>query len=230
MLDVTDHDAVLKLPTVLADEHGVTALDGLVNNAGIAVAGPVELTSMEGWRKQFDVNVLSQVAVTQTLLPLVRAAKGCIVMMSSIVGRTSFPFMGPYTSSKFAIEAISDALRMETARFGIRVVVVEPATTSTPFWQRVVRLAEDYQRSDEAVAEIEPLYRAGLGRMAVQAAREEAGGISTDEVAKVVHRAITSPRPRTRYVVGNFEGKMRARLRYLPDRLRDSVIKSVLKL
>lgn len=229
LLDVTDHDAVRRLPSMLA-EQGVTSLDGLVNNAGIAVAGPVETTSMEGWRKQFDVNVLAQVAVTQALLPLVRDARGCIVMMSSIAGRTSFPFMGPYTSSKFAVEAISDSLRMEVSRFDVRVVIIEPATTSSPFWKRGVKLAEDFQRDDEAASSVAPLYQRGLERMARQAQREEATGISTDEVARVVYRALSTAKPRTRYVVGNLEGKMRARLRHLPDRFRDSLIKSVLKL
>ena len=119
-----------------AAERVGAELHVLVNNAGIAVSGPVEVVPVEDWRRQMEINLLGQVAVTRALLPAVLRARGHIVNMSSIGGRVANPLFGPYSASKFALEAMSDALRREVAPHGVRVVVVEPGGIATPIWEK----------------------------------------------------------------------------------------------
>ena len=111
-------------------------LDALINNAGIGVGGPLELLSDEEWRRQFDVNVFGQIAVTQALLPALRRARGRIVFISSIGGSVAMAFNGPYAASKHAIEAIGDALRVELHRSGVQVALIEPGSVATPIWDK----------------------------------------------------------------------------------------------
>src|SRR5689334_6739039 len=129
-LDVTDAEQVAALSTRLE------RLDGLVNNAGIAVTGPLEHLPLDEVRRQLEVNALGQLAVTQACLPALRAARGRIVNMSSISGRVAFPMFGPYAASKFALEAFSDSLRRELRGSGVDVVVIEPGGVTTPIWER----------------------------------------------------------------------------------------------
>src|SRR5581483_7822637 len=136
-LDVTD-------PTqIRAAADRVERLDGLVNNAGIVVAAPLEELPLDELRRQLEVNVVGQLAVTQALLPALRAARGRIVLVGSIAGRSALPFLGAYSASKFALEAVADALRIERAPAGIRVSLVEPGTIATPIWQRAAADADE---------------------------------------------------------------------------------------
>ena len=147
-LDVTEPDQVAALATAVATGPG--SLRALVNNAGIAVVGPVEALTVDDWRQQFEVNVLGQVAVTRTLLPGLIEARGRVVMMSSIGGRVAGPLFGPYSASKFAIEAFTDVLRREVGPLGVQVMAIEPGAIATPIWERG-RLA-----GDERWAGVEP--------------------------------------------------------------------------
>ena len=133
-LDVTEPDQVAALATAVATAP--SPLCALVNNAGIAVVGPVEALTVEDWRQQLEVNVLGQVSVTRTLLPRLINARGRIVMMSSIGGLVAGPLFGPYSASKFAIEALTDVLRQEVGPLGVRVVAIEPGAIATPIWER----------------------------------------------------------------------------------------------
>ncbi|NJM09918.1 MAG: SDR family oxidoreductase [Bdellovibrionaceae bacterium] len=130
-LDVCDEKSIVECVSQIKKKAGV--LHGLVNNAGIAVGGPVEAVKLEDWRRQFETNVFGQVRVIQECLPLLRESKGRIVNVSSIAGKISSPFLAPYSASKFALEAISDSLRRELQRHGVKVVVVEPGPIATPF-------------------------------------------------------------------------------------------------
>ena len=137
-LDVTDADSIASA----AAEVGDAPLAGLVNNAGIAVSAPLEFVPIDELRRQLEVNVVGQVAVTQAFLPALRRGRGRIVNVSSIGGRIALPLAGPYAASKFALEAVSDSLRREVAQFGIEVSVVEPGGVKTPIWKKGTETAE----------------------------------------------------------------------------------------
>jgi len=136
ILDVTDAGQIREAAA------GIEELHGLVNNAGIAIAAPLEFLPPDELRRQLEVNVIGQLAVTQAFLPALRRARGRIVNIGSIAGRSALPFLGAYAASKFALEAITDSLRVELAPFGIEVSVVEPGTIATPIWSKPQRNAE----------------------------------------------------------------------------------------
>jgi NAD(P)-dependent dehydrogenase (short-subunit alcohol dehydrogenase family) len=207
LLDVTD-------PPMLELDR----LDGLVNNAGIAVAGPLEFLSPDELRRQLEVNVVGQLQMTQLLLPALRAARGRIVNVGSISGRSSLPFLGAYAMSKFALEAMSDALRVELRPWGIQVAIVEPGTIKTPMWTR--------ERPDPPAAALK-LYGDRLAAFRAFALKRSASGAPAEAVAKVVEAALTAGRPKARYLVGR-DARIRAGVERLPDRLRDRVYQRVL--
>ncbi len=207
LLDVTDP------PPLELD-----GLDGLVNNAGVAIAGPLEFLPPDELRRQLEVNVVGQLRVTQMLLPALRAARGRIVSVGSISGRSSLPFLGAYAMSKFALEAMTDALRVELRPWGIHVAIVEPGTIKTPMWTR--------DRPDPP-AEALTLYGDQLAAFRAFALKRSASGAPAEAVAKVIEDALTAGRPRARYLVGR-DARIRAGVERLPDRLRDRVYQRVL--
>ena len=227
-IDVTDQASIDSARTTVESALGSRGLDGLVNNAGIAVTGPLEHIPISALRRQFEVNVVGQLAVTQAFLPLLRPTRGRIVLMGSIGGRMSTPFLGPYSASKFALEAIADALRVELRPWGIEVVILEPGSIATPIWRK--------GENDAAAlsAALGPEAEEDYGR-AMKAMREAAAatgrrGIPADVVAAVVEEALTAERPRPRYLVGR-DARIRALMaRILPDRVRDRLVARVLKL
>jgi NAD(P)-dependent dehydrogenase (short-subunit alcohol dehydrogenase family) len=221
-LDVTDTASVAAAAAFVEARVGDRGLDGLVNNAGVAVSGPVELVPLDEWRRQLEVNLIGQVAVTQALLPALLRRRGRVVMVSSIGGRVAAPLFGPYSASKFGLEAVSDALRREVAELGVRVVVVEPGAIATPIWDKGITVG------DEIVARGDPTARARYSRLIdrVRAAADEMGsrGLPPSAVAEVISEAMTAEKPRTRYLVGR-EAKLRARLaQLLPDRALDALV------
>lgn len=219
VFDVTNGEAVAAAAARVRDE-GVP-LHGLVNNAGIAVPGALEFLPLDELREQLEVNLVAQVGVTQAFLPLVREGRGRIVFIGSIGGKSALPFLGAYAASKFAIEAVTDALRVEVTPFGIEVAVVEPGSIATPIWRKGGERAARHESSAaEAMRELYGDRMAGFRRAAAAAG---ARGVPPDEVAKAVEHALVSPRPKTRYLVGR-DAKRRARLEKLPDRLRDRVL------
>ena len=213
ILDVTDPEAVAQLReagTVLGLSLG---LNGLVNNAGIAVAAPLEDMPLTELRRQLEVNLVGQLAVTQALLPALRSARGRIVIIGSIAGRSALPFLGAYAMSKFALEAMADSLRLELAPDGIEVALVEPGTIATPIWSKPQPLAD-------VVSE---RYRPRIERFGRLAAARAAKAAPADRVARAVEHALTAARPRTRYLVGR-DAHIRSAIERLPDRLRDRVL------
>lgn len=202
-------------------EHDV-ALHGVVNNAGIAVAGPLEFIPLDDFRKQFDVNVFGALAVTQACLPLLRAANGRVIFMSSVSGQLAPPFVGPYAASKFALEALADSLRMELAPWNIPVSVIEPGNVKTPIW------GKGRAAKDDLFARLPPSAHEYYGNMIEVLVRvtehEERTGIEPDAVAKTVLQALTEQRPRARYPVGNPPAWQRRMAAFLPERLRDRLI------
>ena len=219
LLDVTAEDQI-RAAADLVDQ-----LDGLVNNAGIAISAPVEFVPPEELRHQLEVNLVGQVAVTQALLPALRRAKGRIVFMGSIAGRSALPFLSPYAASKHALEAVADSLRLELRPFGIHVSIVEPGSIKTPIWARSA------QRADELVAasdgELGDLYGERIAAFRKIALERGAAGAPAEKVAKVVLEALTAERPHTRYLIGR-DARLRAGFERLPDRLRDRIYERVL--
>ena len=193
-------------------------LHGLVNNAGIAIAGPLEFLPPEELRRQLEVNVVGQLRLVQLALPALRRSRGRIVNIGSISGRSALPFLGAYAMSKFALEAMTDALRVELRPWGIHVAIVEPGTIKTPMWTR-----ERPDPPEQALA----LYGSRLAAFREFALKRSAGGAPPDAVAEVVDHALTAERPKPRYLVGR-DARLRAGVERLPDRLRDRVYKRVL--
>jgi len=216
-LDVTDEDSIRESLGALNGKP----LSGLVNNAGIVVSGPLELVPVDLWRKQFEVNVIGQVAVTQAFLPALRAGRGRIVNMSSIGGRIALPLAGPYAGSKFALEGISDALRREVKKWGIAVSLIEPGAILTPIWDKSI---EDV---NAMIGRIPPdkyeLYRPLIEAMRGLVADTVKTASPVELVVKAVEHALTASRPKTRYLVGR-DAKARVLLTRLPDSLVDTLI------
>jgi NAD(P)-dependent dehydrogenase (short-subunit alcohol dehydrogenase family) len=220
LLDVTDAEQIG------AAAAEVDELHGLVNNAGIALAGPLELIPVDELRHQLEVNLVGQIAVTQAFLPTLRRARGRVVFMGSIAGKSALPFLGPYAASKHGLEAVADSLRVELRPFGIHVSIVEPGTIKTPIWTRSAA------RADELIEQLqdgrlEQLYGDRITRFRQLAMKRGAAGAPADAVAEVVVDALTADRPRTRYLVGR-DAKLRAGFERLPDRLRDRIYERVL--
>jgi NAD(P)-dependent dehydrogenase (short-subunit alcohol dehydrogenase family) len=218
-LEVTDPDSVAAARSELGD----VALAGLVNNAGIAVAAPIEFIPLEQLRRQLEINLVGQVAVIQSFLPALRAGRGRIVNVSSIGGRVALPLVGAYNMSKFALEAMSDSLRREVRAQGVDVIVIEPGGVKTPIWRKGNEQAEQLQAGmpPEADRLYGPLVRA-LRAQTVKIATER--GIEPSEVAEAIGTALTAKRPRARYLVGR-DAKLRAATAaVLPDRVMDRLI------
>jgi NAD(P)-dependent dehydrogenase (short-subunit alcohol dehydrogenase family) len=227
-LDVTSADDIAAALNFLVGEVGDTGLTGLVNNAGIGVVGPLEIVSLDQLRRQFEVNVIGLIAVTQALLPLLRKARGRVVNMSSIAGRAAMPYMGPYAASKHALEALSDALRIELQQTGVRVSVIQPGAIATPIWHKTRKEVNGWEStwSEESKA----LYLDGLNRVKHIAAMSEENAAPPSLVADAVIHALTAPNPKPRYLVGR-DAKLRALLTaFLPDSLQDKLLTRVLKL
>jgi NAD(P)-dependent dehydrogenase (short-subunit alcohol dehydrogenase family) len=227
-IDVTDAGSIAAAAQTVARRTGETGVAGLVNNAGISVAGPLEILDIADLRRQLDVNVIGQVAVTQAFMPHIRKARGRIVNMGSVSGKMAVPFLGPYAASKFALEAITDSLRQELRPWGIRVSIVEPGAVATPIWDKGQEYADEVERrlSPGGVA----MYRKQIDALRALAKDAAGRGIPADQVARAVAHAIASKRPKTRYVVGR-DARLQASLAgLLPDQLMDGLIASQAKL
>lgn len=194
-LDITDPDQVAALDASLPPR-----LDALINNAGVVVGGPVEALPPSELRRQLEVNVVGQVAVTQAVLPRLRASRGRIVFVSSLSGRVSTPMTGAYNASKFALEAVADALRMELAPWQIRVVLIEPAQTDTDMWRGAEDALEDSLTT--LSAEHRDLYAKHIAGFRKSIPRSQRMAAPVEGVAALIEKALTARRPRARYVVG----------------------------
>lgn len=220
ILDVTDPEHLAALPEALP-----ATLDAVVNNAGIVVAGPVETLGTDDWRKQFDVNVFGQFAVTRAVLPKLRAAQGRVVFISSVNGQLSVPLLGAYAASKFALEAGAEALRVEIKPWGVTVSVVEPAQTDTDMW----RTADDMVKQLESglSSEHRALYAKHIAGMKKFIPISRKLAVPTDKVVAVVVEALTARRPRARYIVGLGSRAQVALMTNIPAAVRDRIVARV---
>ena len=227
-LDVTDTGQIAAAAESVGRAVGDAGLAGLVNNAGIVVAAPLEIVPLDRLRLQLEVNVVGQVAVTQAFLPLLRKARGRIVNMSSLNGRISSPYLAPYAASKHALEAINNALRSELRAWGIGVSVIEPGATATPIWDRALAAADALagEISDQDIG----LYRGDLDAMR-QAMRNSAKrALPVDTVVRCVVHALAARRPRARYPVGLKVNLLLRAYKWIPDHIWDWIIQRSLGL
>ncbi len=222
MIDVTDEAMIASAAEAVTDALDGGGLWGLVNNAGIVVPGPLEIIPLDKLRLQFEINVIGQIAVTRALLPLLREARGRIVNMSSISGRIAAPFVGPYASSKFALEALSDSLRGELRHWGIGVSVVEPGNVDTPIWAKSAAAAE--KAGEELPAKAVELYGDDLEAMRAMARRSAETAMPVERVVRAVVHALCARRPKTRYPVGRKTRLAFWAAKWLPDRVRDRFV------
>jgi NAD(P)-dependent dehydrogenase (short-subunit alcohol dehydrogenase family) len=217
ILDVTDAGHIAALADAVPER-----LDALVNNAGIVVSGPMEVVSPDDWRKQLEVNVIGQLAVTQAVLPALRKARGRIVFISSVNGKLSMPMVGVYSASKFALEAAADALRLELKPWRISVSLVEPAQTDTDMWRTADSVFE------EEVAALTPehrqLYAKHIAGMKKFIPASQRMAVAPAKVSAVVEDALTARRPRARYPVGIGPKLQIALLTKLPSVVRDRLL------
>jgi NAD(P)-dependent dehydrogenase (short-subunit alcohol dehydrogenase family) len=222
MLDVTDVGQISAAAERIGTEVGEAGLDGLVNNAGIAVPGPLETLPVDDFRRQVEVNLTAHVAVTQAMLPAIRRARGRIVFITSIGGLMAFPMFGAYHAAKFGLEAVGDVFRQELRPWGVKVAVIEPGSTATPIWERgdaevdaIARRARDGHTD---------LYGEAIAAYREVARKTGARGIPPERVAAKIEHALTARRPHTRYLVGADARGQAFAGRVLPDRLVDWLV------
>jgi NAD(P)-dependent dehydrogenase (short-subunit alcohol dehydrogenase family) len=227
ILDITvDSDVAAIADRVARDPLG-RPLRALINNAGIGVNGPVEALPIAEWRRQFEVNLFGHVAMIQALLPSLRRSSGTVVNISSIGGKVALPTYPAYAGSKFAMEALSDSLRREVSGSGVKVAVVEPGAVKTAMAERGIATA-DRLKAEMATDQLER-YGALIDAMSNLARSFDTDGVPAEHAAKVIAKAATASRPRTRYTVGR-DAAILARLsRVVSDRFLDRVVRLILR-
>jgi NAD(P)-dependent dehydrogenase (short-subunit alcohol dehydrogenase family) len=221
LFDVTDSPAVNRAAEHTATALGNATLAGLVNNAGIAVAGPMLYLDIDELRRQIEVNVTGQLIVTQAFAPLLGADRsrtgepGRIVMITSVGGRNANPFMGPYNASKFALEGLSESLRRELMLFGIDVIVVAPGAVATPIWDKADQIDTSRYANTPYAASLNQVkdYMLALGRK----------GFPPEKIGEAVHRALTVRKPKVRYTVTP-DPIQELMVNTLPKRMVDNII------
>lgn len=221
-LDVTVASQIDDVARLIEQEVGAAGLDALVNNAGVVTAGPLEFLPLADIREEFEVNTFGPIAVTQAMLPLLRTARGRVVTISSVSARIALPIIGPYAASKFALEAFLDALRLEVARTGVDVVVIQPGPIETGMLEKSIHEAED--RFDRLPPEAGLLYRPLMEAARAAARATDRTALPPSAVVRTVLEALEARRPRPRYMVLRGGWMFRLITNLMPDRLRDAAI------
>lgn len=223
LLDVTD-EAAIRACAAAVDAGGVP-LHAVVCNAGIAVGGPLEFLPVDDVRRAFEVNVFGALAVTQALLPALRATRGRLVFVGSISGRLAVPFMGPYAGSKFALRALVDAWRGELEPSGIKVALIEPSSVKTPIWEKG-RASRDRLLGLLGAKGVER-YGPQMERLFELTENEERNGMPVERVVDAIADAVTARKPRMSYLLGR-PARAGSVVALLPDRLRAAALRRAL--
>jgi NAD(P)-dependent dehydrogenase (short-subunit alcohol dehydrogenase family) len=224
-LDVTSAEEAREAAETVAAALGGDRLRGVVNNAGVAVGGPLEFVDLDKVRRQLEVNVIGQLAVTQAFVPILRdqgPPDPRIVFTSSIGGRVAAPFVGPYAASKHALNGLAESLRRELLPWGFRVSVLAPATVSTPIWDKATDQVTD--TIDGMPAHAIDLYGESIKSMKSIVAGANDAGIPPSEVADAAHHALFSRRPKAEYLIGREAKMMAAASTLMPYRLFDKAV------
>lgn len=227
ILDITVAGDVAAIAERVAQDPQRRPLHALVNNAGIAVNAPVEALPMAQWRWQFEVNLFGHIAMTQALLPALIDSSGTVVNISSIGGKVAMATYGAYAGTKFALEAVSDALRREVAQFGVKVVVVEPGGVATQMAGRGIATANTLAAG--MTPEQHQRYDALIGAVTTQAGAFTKAGVPAERASAVIAQAVTARNPRTRYTVGRDAAIIAKLARVAPDRFLDRMLRRNLK-
>lgn len=221
-LDVTNQAHIQSCIEEL--ENQGQGIDVLINNAGVACGGPIEITSMDEWRTVFDVNVFGLVALTTALMPFVRKSKGRIINISSISGLIASPFMSVYASSKFAVEAFSDSLRREVKSQGIDVSIIEPGPIKTKIWDKGVD--ESANKLTTLTGELQKAYADSATQFKASIDEAVTSALPVSATTRAIYHACTSDKPRSRYIISKNKRIIKL-LRLLPDRWADKLILSM---
>jgi NAD(P)-dependent dehydrogenase (short-subunit alcohol dehydrogenase family) len=227
-LDVTLPESIASAAQAIRESVGAAGLAGLVNNAGIAVAGPLEILPIDQLREAFAVNVLGVIGVTLAMLPLLRQGRGRIVNIGSLNGRIACPYLGAYSASKHALEALSDALRIELRSWGIQVAVVQPGNTATPLWDKSFAAADAL--ATQAPAAAIALYKADLAAFRAACAHLAVTAGTVDRTVRAIVHALTARRPRVRYRIGLKVDLLLRAYKWIPARLWDRILRRALGL
>ncbi len=225
-MDVTDPKEIARGVQMVNDISPDAGLHGLVSNAGISVGGPLEITSLESLRQCLEVNLVGSVALIQAFLPLLRNGHGRIVVIGSISGRLPSPMLSYYSASKAALAAIVDCLRVELRPWSVPVSLIEPGAVKTPMWDKGLREADAWMEAPPPGAD---LYMRAARKSRALIEQRAQKGIAADRVAAAVLHAMSSSRPRSRYLVGA-DARIQAAIRLGPDRVRDAIVAHVLGL
>jgi short-subunit dehydrogenase len=215
-------------PKSVEEEVGAAGIVGLVNNAGMAILGPLETISIEALKKQFEVNVIGQVAVIQAFLPLLRKVQGRIVNIGSVNGVFAPPYLGAYAASKFALEAVSDALRLELRLWNIHVAIVDPGPIKTPIWEKSIATVD--QTLKNIPEQVLAIYEPDLDAMRRVADRNAKKAKPVSLVVEAVVHALADAHPKSRYYVGWGVRFMAGRFRLFSERFRDWLVRKLLRL
>jgi len=225
ILDITSEDQIRQAVQTVSDSLQGQPLEGLVNNAGITLNGPLEFVPAANLRRQLEVNVVCQMSVTQAFLPQIRQSQGRIVLMGSVSGLLAVPGLGPYSMSKFALESMADVFRLELAPWGIHVALIEPGAIETPIWEKGLSNWESFvQEAPEAMSE---LYATQIKSVRGMVKHAQRGAQPAQVVADAVAHALISSRPRSRYLIGGGAGQQRF-LSRLPDSWRDRLLRKMM--
>jgi NAD(P)-dependent dehydrogenase (short-subunit alcohol dehydrogenase family) len=227
ILDITVESHVAAIAERVANDPQGFPLRALINNAGVAINAPVEALPIAEWRRQFEVNLFGHVAMIQALMPSLLRSAGTVVNISSLGGKVALPTYPAYAGSKFALEALSDSLRREVGRLGVKVVVIEPGAVKTAMAERGVATAD--RLKDGMTADQRERYGELVDAMSNLARSFDKDGVSADHAATVIAKAATSSRPRTRYTVGRDAAVLARLSRVLSDRVLDRVVRLVLR-
>jgi NAD(P)-dependent dehydrogenase (short-subunit alcohol dehydrogenase family) len=222
ILDVSKRDDMQRVIEGIQQDAGTSGLQGLVNNAGVGVGGPVEYVTEEDWRWVFDVNLFGVVALTKAAMPLLRAGNGRIVHVGSVGGRIASAGLAPYSASKHAIEALAESQRHELGRLNppIRVSLIEPGEVKTAIWDKGDTSADEIERTIGDAGRRDYEWLMDQSRGFIDEGRNK--GVPASKVADAIEHALTASRPKARYLVGP-DAKLAGHLiTRLPDRLRDS--------
>jgi NAD(P)-dependent dehydrogenase (short-subunit alcohol dehydrogenase family) len=226
LLDVTDAGAIARARETVDEQLGSDPLAGVVNNAGIGSGGPIEALDMDELRRTLEVNAVAPVAVTQAFIPRLRASRGRVVNISSVGGRVAQPFLGPYSASKFALEALSDTMRRELRQWGIRVALIEPGNVKTRIWEKGHSQLDEMRAS--VGEEMLQRYAKGIQRMEKFIELAERNGVEPQKVADAIAHALTSGRPKTRYLIGPDARVQLAMEKGLPTRTTDRLVAKIM--
>ncbi len=217
IIDVQKQESIASCFKIIRDEN----LYCLINNAGIAIASPLEFIPIEAFQEQLDVNVTGLLRATQASLPHLRISKGRIINIGSISGKVTTPLVGAYAASKHAVEAVSDALRRELKNSGIRVSLIEPGMIKTPIWERSKDRA--FKLMQQIPRHAQEIYRPMVDKLTSNLDANLGGAAEPEAVFKVVRHALEAKNPHSRYLVGK-DAKIANSLRFLPDSWLDGII------